>query len=265
MASTENEIIDRPVFSVVLVNYKTLELTSICLKLLKKAFKDTAVQVWVVDNDSQDESTKYLKALDWIHFIERAPVSGESGFMAHGRALDMVLERVDTEYLFLLHTDTLIYDADIFNVMLKECMDDGKVAAVGCVDQLYRGQIRIYWRFITRLFKHYYRRLKLKLGLKSKQPKPYFEVYLKSFCALWNVKIMKENGMTFMLKDRIPGYGAQDLLAEKGFKISYLSAKKVFKYLDHVESATVSAQGGYGENHRRTKKYHDILEKMSEI
>ena len=100
MSSATDSAQEKPVYSVVLVNYKTKQLTEICLKLLHKAFKDSGVQVWVVDNDSNDESTAFLRSLDWINFIERTPVANEPGFMAHGCALDMVLERVDTDYLY---------------------------------------------------------------------------------------------------------------------------------------------------------------------
>lgn len=257
--------IEKPIYSVVLVNYKTKQMTEICLKLLYRAFKDRGVQVWVVDNNSEDDSTEFLKSLDWINLIEREPVLNEEGYMAHGCALDMALEKVNTDYLFLLHTDTLIHNADIFEWMLSECKNQNDIVAVGCVDQIYRGQIRIVWRFLSRFFKHYSRRLKLFFGLKSKEPKPFYEVYLKSFCALWNIKIMKEKGITFSLNNRIPGYEAQDRLVEQGYKISYLSAKKMFRYLDHVEAATVSAQGGYDTNHRRTKKYNAMLKKMDGI
>ena len=77
--------------SIALVNYKTPEVTKLCLELLKKAVDVNKVTVWVVDNDSKDESLAYLKSLNWINLIERKPVLNEHGFMAHGRALDLSL------------------------------------------------------------------------------------------------------------------------------------------------------------------------------
>lgn len=255
----------KPTCSVALVNYKTLQLTSISLNLLQDALAGTDTQVWVVDNDSADESTAHLRSLDWIHLIERKPVAGEPGFMAHGRALDMVLERITTDYLFLLHTDTFIHDPAIFDIMLQKCLEKANVVSVGCVEQVYRGTTRIVWRLVTRFLKHYYRRLKIGLGLKSKAPKPYREVYLKSFCALWNVKIVKEHGMSFSMADRIPGYEMQDRLTALGYKIAYIPARKMFGYLDHVEAGTVAAIGGYDKDHRRSKKYNAILERLNRL
>lgn len=248
-------------FSVVLVNYKTPEITKISLELLRKASERFGFAVWVVDNDSADESTEYLRSLDWINFIERKPEVGESGFMAHGRALDMVLERASTEYLFLLHTDTFVHDPAIFELMLNKCRENGTVIAVGCVDQIYRGQIRIVWRLVTRYLKHHARRLKIALGLKSRPPKPYREEYVKSFCSLWNIKIIKQHGWSFAMDNKIPSYAIQDRLCEFGYKTAYLPARKMFQYLDHIEAGTVAAIGGYHGGHRRTKKYLSSLEK----
>ncbi len=39
--------------SIALVNYKTPEVTKLCLELLKKAVDVNKVTVWVVDNDSK--------------------------------------------------------------------------------------------------------------------------------------------------------------------------------------------------------------------
>lgn len=252
-------------FSIVLVNYKSYQLTSICLELLREAIKGSDVQVWVVDNDSNDESIKYLRSLDWINLIERTPIENEKGFMAHGLALDMVLERVETEYLLLIHTDTFIHDPVIFEIMLSKYLKNNNVGVVGCVEQIYRGEVRIKWRLMSRFMKHYYRKLKLRLNLKSKQPKPFYEVYIKSFCALWNIKVMKSHGLTFTMNNKTPGYEAQDQMKKLGYRLDYIGARKMFKYLDHVESGTVSAQGTYGKGHRRTKKYNAFMEKFKKI
>ena len=259
-----NDEINRkaPPFSVVLVNYKTRELTAAALGLLKEALAGFDAQVWVVDNYSEDDSTQYLRSLDWIQLIERSADLPEPGYVAHGRALDLVLEKINTDYLFLLHTDTLIYDAAIFDLMLAECLANERVMAVGCVEQINRGVARTIWRFVSRFCGHYFRRLKISLGLNSREPKPYREIYLKSFCALWNAKAIKQHGLSFYMNDRIPGYEIQDRLTPLGYTIVYLPARTMFRYLDHVESGTVSAIGGYGAHSRRLRKYHATLEKI---
>ncbi|ACT48635.1 glycosyltransferase [Methylotenera mobilis] len=256
-----------PKFSIALVNYKTLELTKICLELLKKHLDSAdldpnSVDVWVVDNHSQDESVEYLRTLDWIHLIERAPTEHEEGFVAHGRGLDLILQQIKTDYLFLMHTDTFIYDASVFGWALKFCLADGKVAAVGCLEQLNRGYLRTAWRISSRFCKHYSRRFKLFFGLNARQPKPYVEAYLKSFFALWNVKLMKQQGYVFLMENRIPGYALQDKLKQDGYKLKVVSPMKLFKFLDHIEAGTVGLRALYSDMNRRVKRKKSILKKF---
>ncbi|WP_416739779.1 glycosyltransferase family 2 protein [Pseudomonas sp. NFX71] len=252
-----------PPFSIVLVNYKTIEITRICLDLLHQHLGESNIPVWVVDNDSADESTDYLRTLDWIHLIERSCPEKEPGHIAHGRALDMVLERVETDYLFLLHTDTFIFDKNVFSMMMNRCINKPNVVAIGCVEQINRSTTRALWRFSSRLVKHHVRRLKLSLGLRSREPKPYREVYLKSFCTLWNCKLMKQHSMHFLMDDRVPGYTLQDRMTQLGYVVELLSTRKIFSYLDHIQAGTVAAAGGYETTHRRTKMYNDILKRLN--
>jgi GT2 family glycosyltransferase len=249
-------------FSLVLVNYKTPDITKMCLELLREHVKDRRIPVWVVDNDSADESTDYLRSLDWINLIERPAPCKEAGHIAHGKALDLVLEKVETDYLFLLHTDTFVYDKSIFELMMRECTKSPDIAAVGCVEQLDRGLLRDSWRLSSRFCKHYFRRARKLIGLAGKEPKPYRETHLKSFCTLWNARLIKAQGMHFSMDDRVPGYTLQDRMLSLGFAVKFLSHRTIFRYLDHIQSGTVAAAGSYGAHHRRTKMYQETLKRF---
>lgn len=259
-----------PKFNIALVNYKTFDLTKVCLSLLKSHFDEgkldlEKVDVWVVDNDSNDTSTEYLRSLDWIKLIERKSQDKEEGFAAHGKGLDLILQQVEADYLFLMHTDTFVYDPSVFKYFLSFCQEDAKVAAVGCVHQLNRGYIRTAWRTVNGFFEYYNRRIKLALGLKSREPKPYIEPYIKSFFALWNVKLMKQTGFTFLMENRIPGYALQDIFKGRGLKIKKVSPVKLFKYLDHVEAGTVGLVTGYNAQNRRLKRKHKMLKQLEKL
>lgn len=247
-------------FSIALVNYKTRDVTSICLELIHEAIDPRKVPVWVVDNGSNDDSLSYLKSLDWIHLIERTPVAGEAGFMAHGAALDMILERVTTKYLLLLHTDTFIYDPAIFRLLLSRCMDN-KVAAVGCLEPVYRGPAHSFVRYVMRGAKYHYRKARLALGFTTRRPKLHFETHLKSFCSLWSVPIIRQHGLTFSMAQRNPSYEMQDRLRNLGYTLAEVSPQRLFRYLDHVDKATASARDGMRINDRRSNKYRRILDK----
>ena len=47
--------------TIIVPNYKTYELTKVCLRLLRKNTDLNHADVIVVDNNSNDESSKYLK------------------------------------------------------------------------------------------------------------------------------------------------------------------------------------------------------------
>lgn len=253
-----------PAFSIAIVNYKTADLTKICLDLLKKHIDaGLNAQVWVVDNNSQDESTAYLRNLDWIHLIVRDSDYAEKGFVAHGEGLDTILEQIKTDYVVLMHTDTFVHDASIFEQTIQALYQHPHIAAMGCLEQLDRGLVRTTWRVVSRFFKRHSRRLRLWLGLPTKPPKPYLEAYIKSFFACWNVSIMRKYGYTFLMGNRNPGYELQDLLKAKGYTIGLISPRKLFKYLDHVEAGTVGLNAGYTEQNRRVKRKKSLLEKLS--
>lgn len=255
----------RPSFSIAIVHYKTLELTQVCLELLKKHLDNgdldaKSVDVWVVDNGSKDASTNYLRSLNWIHLIEREPVNNEEGFVAHGEGLNLIFNQIKTDFVFLMHTDTFIYKPQVFDFMLQKFSHN--VVAIGCLEQINRGYLRTSWRFVSRFCKHYVRRAKLAIGLQSKEPKPYRETYIKSFFALWNAKLMCEKGYTFMMAHRIPGYQLQDLFLSQGYKIITISAMKLFTFLDHAEAGTVGLKKGYTDLNRRVKHKIQILKKL---
>jgi glycosyltransferase involved in cell wall biosynthesis len=249
--------------SIALVNYKTPEVTKICLELLQKAIDVNKITVWVVDNDSKDESLAYLKSLNWINLIERKPVLNEHGFMAHGRALDLILEQVSTDYLLLMHTDTLIYDASIIKNMLEQLSKNKKAAAIGCLEQVYRTPIATIWRLATRAVKYYFRKFKLAFGLRTREPRLFYEIYLKSFCTLWNVNIVKKHEMHFAMVERIPGYEMQDHLRKLGYEFLSISPQQMFQYLDHIEAGTVSHVKGLAKNHKRVKNYQAIMNRVN--
>lgn len=247
-------------YSIVLVNYKTLDMTKTCLALLQRALDGKEVPVIVVDNHSIDASSEYLRTLDWIELIERKHTGPEAGNIAHGRALDLALAQVKTDYVFLLHTDTFIYDPAVFAMMIEQCSGQREVAAVGCVEQLDRGFVRSVWRLTSRFCKHYTRRSLLALGVQARVPKPYREVHLKSFCTLWNVALIRQHGFHFQMDERNPGYELQDRMTALGYPVRFISPRNMFRYLDHIQSGTVSAMGGYAHDHRRVQMYEQITQ-----
>ena len=94
--------------TICVVNYKTLDLTRLCLRSIRK-FTKYPCEVIVVDNNSQDKSLEYLKSLNWITLIERHPKPDEpGGGYAHAAGLDLCLENCNTDFFVSLNTDTFV-------------------------------------------------------------------------------------------------------------------------------------------------------------
>lgn len=98
----------QPQLSIIIVNYKTPQLTYECIKSIKDKTCGLRYEIIVIDNDSGDGSVDYLKErLDDIILIE-AP--GNIGF---GRANNMGVSAAHADTLLLLNSDTVIIDNSI--------------------------------------------------------------------------------------------------------------------------------------------------------
>ena len=117
--------------TILVPNYKTLEITKICMRLLRKYTNFDQVEVIAIDNNSQDASVEYLRSLPWIKLIERTPEADDTVPLSHSRALDMALAQVNTPYVLSIHTDTFVKRADWLDMLLKPFKDNTKLAGVG--------------------------------------------------------------------------------------------------------------------------------------
>ena len=96
--------------SIILPNYKTPELTRLCLRSLRKYTPHDAIRIIAIDNASGDESADYLRSLGWIRLIERTPadIDGMAPALMHTTAMDLALKEVDTPFVLSFHTDTVV-------------------------------------------------------------------------------------------------------------------------------------------------------------
>lgn len=121
----------QPKVTILIPNYRTLKLTKLCLRLIRKYTEPNLIHVIVIDNNSRDDSLDYLRSLNWIELIERKGVKDESPSLAHSRALDLALERVKTPYTLSIHTDTLVKDRQWLTALLGEMEKETDIAGVG--------------------------------------------------------------------------------------------------------------------------------------
>lgn len=222
--------------TILVPNYKTPEITKICLRLLRKHTNHNLADVVVIDNDSQDESIKYLRQLSWISLIERDCVTGESGVQAHSRALDLALEKVTTPYVLSIHTDTFVKRSDWLEVLLAQ-FDSEKVAGVGSwklesKNVLRRAGIKFEQSLKYALHKLFgYKRYNPnRLDTKSR--------YLRSHCAMYRMDVLNTIGTSFSDGDSTAGKIMHHKIKDAGYTMKFLRSEFLGKYVDHLNHAT---------------------------
>ena len=257
---TARILIARKELSILLVNYKTPRLTSLCLSLLYKKFDLSLVDIIVVDNDSADESVSYLRSLNWIQLIERRVTATEKCHVAHAQALDLGIQHIYSEFVLIIHTDTFIYNSKIVDIMLRLIREHKDVACVGTNHQRFRKMHKRVWRTLKKVTSYYCQGLSYLLGFSDTAPVAFVDRYLKSFCCLWDVDIIKNFGLRFCAEDRNPGYTMQDQLAGLKFNKVIISAKLIFQHLSHVQSGSNAEIGVYNKDHRRAIAFNQLVE-----
>jgi hypothetical protein len=112
--------------SAIIVNWNTRALLKKCLDAIIVSSQGLDVDVWVVDNGSQDGSPAMVKAdYPQVHLIEN---QANVGF---ARANNQAARECQGEYLLLLNSDAFVYP-NTLRCMLKVMADFPQAGAVGC-------------------------------------------------------------------------------------------------------------------------------------
>jgi hypothetical protein len=230
--------------SILIANYKTPTLTKVCLRLLRKYTDPAKIQVIVVDNNSEDESTQYLKSLPWIRLLTREPAASEPGSLSHSLALDQALEQVDTPYLLAIHTDTFVKHPDWLEFLLSHIQDKPQVAGVGSWKLENKPWHRRLFKAIEALWQQTVR------GKPIGNPDDY---YLRSHCALYRTDYIFSHQLKFTQGQLALGEFIHRHLVKQGYQMQLLDSLQLSHYIDHVNHATLVLNPQKSIN-RRVKK-----------
>src|SRR5579862_850199 len=223
--------------TILIPHYKTLELTKLCLRLLRKYTDLNKAKVIVIDNDSQDESLDYLRNLAWIELIERKSVPGESATIAHSSALDLALLRVTTPYVLSIHTDTLVKHERWLEFLLSKIENDKNIAGVGS----WKLEEKPLYRRLLKRLEHHSQLLYFKLIGKTQHGlagvgKNYY--YLRSHCALYRTDLLKKFNLHFSDGDMVAGKFMHKSLLDAGYQMVFLPSEILIQYVEHINHAT---------------------------
>lgn len=111
--------------AIVIVNYKVPYFVAQCLRSVEAAAKNCPAEVWVVDNNSEDDSVEYLQArFPWVHFIAN---SDNVGF---ARANNQAIRASKAPFVLLLNPDTIIGESTL-STTVAEMKSNPKCGALG--------------------------------------------------------------------------------------------------------------------------------------
>lgn len=253
--------------TILVPNYKTLALTKLCLRLIRKYTNLKQAHVIVIDNDSADESLDYLKSLSWIELIERHAQSQETPPEAHARALDLALERVTTPYVLSIHTDTLVKNEAWLPFLLAQFKNDHRIAGVGS----WKLENKPMWRNCLKRVEYHLQWMIYKMigkthhALAGVGKENYY--YLRSHCAIYRMEVIKQLRLRFGEGDMVAGKYMHKRMLDAGYNMIFLPSEVLSQYVIHLNHATSllnpelsSRPGKIDKGLRRINK---ILQQMS--
>ncbi|MGB2127997.1 MAG: glycosyltransferase family 2 protein, partial [Flavicella sp.] len=111
--------------SVVIVNYNVQYFLDVCLRSVFKACKNIASEVIVVDNNSSDNSCKYVQT----HFPEVVLISNKEN-VGFSKANNLGVEKAKGEYVLILNPDTIVGEYT-FEEILEVAETQSNLGALG--------------------------------------------------------------------------------------------------------------------------------------
>lgn len=115
--------------SVIIVNYNTKQMTNECIESIIAYTNGLNYEIILVDNGSSDGSKEFFEKKEGIVYI----YSNEN--LGFGRANNLGAEKATGNYLFLLNSDTLLFDNSIKKMLDFFTLNQNvlKIGALGCI------------------------------------------------------------------------------------------------------------------------------------
>ena len=272
-----------PEVTILIPNFRTPEITTLCFRLLRKFTPPSRVNVIAIDNDSQDESLAYLRRLQWIELIERPPEADDTPSLSHARALDLGLERVRTPFVLSLHTDTFVRSPQWLDVLLAPFARDPNVAGVGSwkleplpsVAKRLGKQIELRGRLLRhrltgnrakaeaaleQLHSGYYRLF----GAVSVPRADVFEghYFLRSHCALYRTDLIHRYGLSFAADADTAGKGMHQALVARGHRMVFMPVNLLTPHIIHINHATMALHAELGSSRKNISRGLQRIQKI---
>jgi GT2 family glycosyltransferase len=257
----------KPLVTILIPHYKTLELTKLCLRSLKKYTDLANVNIIVLDNGSKDASTEYLRTLDWITLVEREPTQGDRGPAIHCKSLDAGVAMVNTPYFLSFHTDTIVVSSQWLDFLLDAIRKKPGIAGVGSwklehktfIKRLAK-QVECFWQVKI------WHPLLGRSGSNKVMGVGDNFYYLRSHCALYDTELFKKHTNGFMDGEETAGKAPHQKLVEAGYEMVFLPSEELSQYVRHINHATMVLNPEIaGKGSGSPKQYKRVMKEMSAL
>lgn len=252
--------------SILIPHYKTMEMTQLCIDLIKKHTDLNRVEIIVIDNGSNDHSSDYLSSVKDITLITRDKINGEPGAEAHANALDLALEKVSTPFFMSIHTDTFVIDPNWLDFLLTPMKADDSVAGIGSWKLEFKP---LYKRLLKKMetiwqTKIWYPLLNKGAGHVAGVGDNFY--YLRSHCALYRTDLVRKFTNGFNDENETAGKALHKKLVNQGFKMLFLESDDLSQYIRHINHATMILNPElHGKGTRKPKQIARVRNELQQI
>jgi glycosyltransferase involved in cell wall biosynthesis len=257
---------ERQLVTILIPQYRTPELTRLCLRSIRKYTDMDKVRVVVIDTHSNDASLDYLRSLSWITLIERKPVAGESPANAHAGALDLGLAVTQTPYVLSIHSDTIVARRGWLELLIDRLETGDDIAGVGSWKLEQKPPLRALAKKLERAWQRrvWYPLFGREEGELEGLGKNYY--YLRSHCAMYRTELLRRYTNGFYDGDEVAGKVLHGKLEEQGFKLMFIPSDELVPYMRHLNHATMILNpeiAGRGTGSR--KEYRRIMKELQSL
>lgn len=224
--------------TILVPNFRTPDITKICMRLLRRHSDFNKVHVIAIDNGSGDASVDYLRSLDWIELIERQPEPDDTPPLSHSRALDLALARVETPFVLSIHTDTFVRRAEWVDVLLAYFAKDDQLGGVGS----WKLESKTSLQRGGKMFEQFWKMALFKLtGKRTFRAERFDESlhYLRSHCAMYRTDVIRQLGTSFSDGNEVAGSVMHRKMVAAGYRMKFLDSAELGQYVDHLNHATM--------------------------
>lgn len=231
---------------IVILNYKSFYDTVKCTDSIVETIKKTKYKVYIIDNDSPDDSfpklSNYYKNVDIINII----ASGKNGGYSHGNNVGIKLALEDECDAIMISNTDIIYYPEAIDSMYSKLISKDDVAVVGpdMVDSegkysqinILAPTLRRYWMNKKPL--SYLNTDKQNISKYENDYKFLGMVQGSSF--LIKTQILKKIGL---LDENVFLFGEEAILAHKLNEIKYYTLIDSEALIKHEHSKTITKEG----------------------